>query len=293
MQKTNFKFEILIGIEYDDDDQYVSKIKAKNDNASLSIFRNSKESLIYIEGTRTGRGNMLNLLRSSKGRYICFCEGDDYWIDSNKLQKQVDVLKEYPEVSLVYTNAKIESDDGGDYISNSLFYDSNYSSVPIKNQKYFLENNYAILLASIMFRRKNLGERDLEELKKYSTGDLPMYIIISGKGDFHYINEACVSYTDHAQGISKTFGKLKRNIINYNKMGSLLPYIQASNIKKFNYFQHQFLIVPSFQFMMEMVKRKDSKNVNFFQFFFVKLKHMKLRYIYYALKLTYFKLKGI
>lgn len=47
--------------------------------------------------------------------YIAYCEGDDYWIEKSKLYKQVQILNDNPDVSMVYTNFKTVDKDGKDY----------------------------------------------------------------------------------------------------------------------------------------------------------------------------------
>lgn len=88
MQKTNFKYEILI---HDDasTDKTASIIKEYEGKYPDLI------KAIYQEENQYSRGNNVNfiLLERAKGKYLAFCEGDDYWIDENKLQKQVDFLK--------------------------------------------------------------------------------------------------------------------------------------------------------------------------------------------------------
>ncbi len=287
MQKTNFKYEVLVHDDASTD--ATAKIVEDYQNKYPQLFRcvYQKENQFYKQNTLVDI-----LFKMSKGKYIAMCEGDDYWIDPYKLQKQVDVLEKNQNISLVYSNAKIDSDEKGDYINDPLFFSGDYPKDPIKKQAFFLNNNYAILTLSVMFRSEFFGVEDKIAMKKFATGDLPIYIILSSKGDFYYINEEMVVYNDHGGGISKTFNKIKRNLINYSNMYLLLPYIQKENKKMFNYFQHRYLIQPAYEIMIILLRRGKLQDINFSQFFFVKLKHLKLKYIYYTLKMIYLKIKN-
>lgn len=95
MQKTDFAFEILI---YDDasTDRTADIIK-EYENMYPEIIKpiyqteNQYSKGVYVE--------MMNLNRV-KGKYIATCEGDDYWTDPYKLQKQVEFMEEHPEYSM-------------------------------------------------------------------------------------------------------------------------------------------------------------------------------------------------
>ena len=96
MQKTNFRFEILI---HDD---------ASTDNTSEIIreYENKYPDLIvplYQKVNQFSQGKNITLdyqLVRAKGKYIALCEGDDYWTDPNKLQKQYDIMETHPETDI-------------------------------------------------------------------------------------------------------------------------------------------------------------------------------------------------
>lgn len=295
-QQTNFNFEVIIGDDFSTDNN-ISLIKqfiasSTNKNINYILLDRKKGDEYDINRQKKGRlYNFTNIIENCSGKYIALLDGDDYWTDTDKLQKQVNILEKHASVSLVYTNAKVISDHKGDYVADDFFYSENYPSTPIKSQVFFLENNFALLSVSIMFRKEFLGAKELELIRKFAVGDLPLHFILSGKGDFYYINEPMVVYNDHGQGISKTFDKLKRNLLNYKQMNLLLPYIKKENSKWFNYFCDTYLIKPIFKaFFKETINKKNS-TVSLKQLFFINWKHLNLRYCYYILKLIIFKLK--
>lgn len=103
MQKTNFAFELLI---HDD---------ASTDNTAAIIKEYEKKypniiKPIYQTENKWSKGIKISATYQyprAKGKYIAVCEGDDYWIDENKLQMQVDFLENNPEYGMCYTNFNI------------------------------------------------------------------------------------------------------------------------------------------------------------------------------------------
>jgi glycosyltransferase involved in cell wall biosynthesis len=86
MQKTNFPFDVVIGDDCSTDgaseiiDAYKEKYPDK-----IKVIRGSKNVGAHE--------NMRNTIKACTGKYIALCDGDDYWTDPNKLQKQVDFLE--------------------------------------------------------------------------------------------------------------------------------------------------------------------------------------------------------
>lgn len=98
-QQTNFAFEVLIRDDASTDNtaQIIQRYSNKYPNIIKPIF----ESINKYPRVKTPY-----ILRAlAQGKYIAYCEGDDYWIDPLKLQKQVDYLENHPNVSLLETNS--------------------------------------------------------------------------------------------------------------------------------------------------------------------------------------------
>ncbi len=91
MQETTFPFEILLGEDNSTDGtreicmEYAMKFPDK-----IRLFLHHRENNIKINGSPTGRFNFFYNFHKARGKHIALCEGDDYWTDPLKLQKQVD-----------------------------------------------------------------------------------------------------------------------------------------------------------------------------------------------------------
>ena len=84
-QKTNFPFEVVIGEDcsMDNTRKIVQEYEEKYPDIIKPLYHKKNKGMI---------GNVYEVLMNCTGEYIAFLEGDDYWTDINKLQKQVDFL---------------------------------------------------------------------------------------------------------------------------------------------------------------------------------------------------------
>lgn len=112
-QKTNFDFEIiLIDDKSTDGSEEIIKEYAKNHPKKIRAFYNKKNLGI----TKT----WIKICKKAKGKYIARCDGDDYWTDDEKLQKQVDLLEGSKESRWCGTDCDIVSETG-EIIHKSAF----------------------------------------------------------------------------------------------------------------------------------------------------------------------------
>ena len=99
-QKTEFGFEILCGDDHSEDGTYDELLRWEQQYPDvISVYRSDSSSSHVIEPIIRASNNRYNLLSHAKGRYLCFLDGDDYYTDDLKLQKQFDILESHPEVS--------------------------------------------------------------------------------------------------------------------------------------------------------------------------------------------------
>lgn len=180
MQRTNFAFEVLIHDDCSTDGttEIIKEYEAKYPDIIKPIYEEENQ---YQQGKPSGSA-VWNFPRA-KGKYIAMCEGDDYWIDPLKLQKQVDVLEADPLCSLVVSNAF-------DYFMNDNSYREN-NPLKCANDGYLsidellLEEGNLIPTASMVFRAE-YKEMPLLFLEA-PVGDRPlrMWCAINGKVYYH------------------------------------------------------------------------------------------------------------
>ena len=102
MQKTNFKFKVFVGEDHGPDNtaNIVKEYSEKYPDIIVPFLR---------EKNMGAQANLIDLCNHATSPYIAFCEGDDFWTDEYKLQKQYDYMQGHPHVRMCFTRTKIEA----------------------------------------------------------------------------------------------------------------------------------------------------------------------------------------
>ncbi|MEY8729271.1 glycosyltransferase [Francisella philomiragia] len=185
MQVTNFAFEIIVGED------------CSTDN-TLNIIKNYQRSypdIIKLVDRNANVGmnkNLINTFKKCNGKYIAFCEGDDYWTDPLKLQKQVDFLEQNPKYVICYTGVKAISEDG-DFIEDYL------GGTTRDLTSYEMKTVSPINTLTVLFR--NIITSFPREFNVTKYPDLFMWVLLSEYGDGKYLGDIKPSiYRIHSGG---------------------------------------------------------------------------------------------
>lgn len=232
-QKTNFPFEVLI---HDD---------ASTDNSASIIIEYTKKypdifkPIIQKENQYSKKVGIWKTFQFPRvsGKYVAFCEGDDYWIDPLKLQKQVDYLETHPECVLVHTDMDVEDVKTGKVNNSKWKHQKNFNLIKRDFGKrllpLLLQGKYSVttLTACVRFDAlRECYEAGLSSLESgLLMGDTTKWIALAEKGTFHLIPESCACY--HVLGESATHSRNYSNIINF--YASCLKMIDSFS-EKFN-----------------------------------------------------------
>lgn len=186
-QDINFPVEFIIADDASSDKtgKIIEKYISNHPNGSLIKYFRHEINLGGLE-------NFSFALNQCQGKYIALCEGDDYWIDKNKLKLQLEFLENNSGYSLVFTN--------------SFIVDVNSKTQDIKlfDQKNLGKNDiwsfyYRIPTGSIFFKNIN-------NIKKYQFPNvLNLDTILFSKlicfGDFKFLDIYSCCYRIHNEGI--------------------------------------------------------------------------------------------
>ena len=127
--------------------------------------------------------------QQSRGVYLALCEGDDYWIDPLKLQKQVNVMRKYPNCSLVGHGALVRNVNNPFYLRRWLIYDKH--SI-VDTQTALLKHGYLFPLNAFMFKREDFSLP--QALRMIRVADLNRILYSAIIGEIHYIPEIMSVY---------------------------------------------------------------------------------------------------
>lgn len=221
MQQTTFPFEVILGEdESTDGTREICKEYANKHPDKIKLFLRSRKDVIYINGNATGRYNFIENLKAAKGKYIALCEGDDYWTDPLKLQKQVDFLEINNEYGGIATNSEVVYNDS----------ESKSHLFSIRKEKSFNLNDLLesrpFHTATFLFKRKDF-KKDFPV--NVLSADRTLFMLVACFGKIKYLQDITAVYRKNATGISsKVTSKQMRKDFNIS------PYISkySKSLKK-------------------------------------------------------------
>lgn len=192
-QKVDFEFEIIIGEDYSTDStlQIAQDYQTRYPGLIKVVQSGHKEKLI-INGHTSGRYNFLNVLSSSQGKYIALLDGDDYWIDQNKLQKQVDFLEQHEEYSFTFHNVyMVNINSGNSEDVRGTFHPSSFSERDGLDELLLIKN--FVPTSSVVFRN-NIPGTFPDVFYKAAIGDWPLHLLNLNFGQVKYMQDVMGVY---------------------------------------------------------------------------------------------------
>lgn len=209
MQQTTFDFEILIHDDCSTDgtDDIIREYASKYPKIIKPLFEEENQ---YQQGKPIGTA-VWNLPRA-KGKYIAFCEGDDYWTDPLKLQKQVDFMEANPEYGLCYTDYNF-CDEFGNITEESHFKSSQCKPILTFEEHLFSQGYIAPM--SWLYRKDVYKSITNDMLQGTSDGTYVLALEFFAKSKVAYLSDTTATYRVHQGSASRPTSLQKR--FNYLK----------------------------------------------------------------------------
>ena len=197
-QQTNFEFDIIIGDDASKDDNalIISDFSQKYPD-KIKTFLHPKNLGPSEPRELGGKNNVGFLFSQAKSEYIALCEGDDYWTDPLKLQKQVDFLDKNMDYSLCHHQMEVIYED--DYPVH-LFNSDNQRDTSIITD-LLADKTWFLGTASTVFR--NVFTNGMPDWWwKTASGDLGIFIEVARYGKMKYLPEKMGVYRKHRGGMT-------------------------------------------------------------------------------------------
>lgn len=264
MQKTNFAYEVIIHDDASTDNtaEIIKEYQQKYPDIIIPILQTENQ---YSKKIPIGK---TFIYPRAKGKYIALCEGDDYWIDPYKLQKQVDILNENNNYGLCYTKAKV-------YNQNKRQFGNNLIGEKINGFDDLLIANKIPTLTTLY--RKDLYykyENSIKpENKNWLMGDYPMWLWFSANCKLVFLAEETAVYrqlensASHFNNLEKqiAFTNSTRNIrlffLEYLKKEHLIQVVNNSYYREnLSFAEYKKLRLESLKCLFK-IKNKTKKEI--------------------------------
>lgn len=220
MQRANFRFEAIVHDDASTDGsaEIIREYAAKYPEIIKPILESENQ---YSKHD----GSLKKMMDAhTRGKYVAFCEGDDYWTDPMKLQKQVDYLEEHQEYSLCCTNYNV-CDENNVVLQT---FSSKQHDITLDDLLY--RNEIGTL--TVVFRQKLYNDYNFP-IKGLRLGDYPLWLHLVMKGKCQCMEDNTASYRLLQESASHSSNKSKLLLFEYDVLQVIDYYARLTGKKSY------------------------------------------------------------
>lgn len=199
-QKTDFKYKLIIGEDCSTD----------NTRKIVEFYAASHPNIIEANFNEKNIGvakNSIKIYKKCTAKYVALLEGDDYWIDNSKLQRQVDYLETHPRLSMCFTDSYV-IDEKDNIIKEHRVGPAYRRQITQKD----ILSGFCPPANTVLFRNDYLKEI-LKNLPNIFNGDYYISALMTNYGFAGYINFISAAYRMHGNGL---WAKKNRSYLDMN-----------------------------------------------------------------------------
>ena len=260
MQKANFKYEILIHDDASTDKtaEIIREYEKKYPDIIKPIYQKENQ---YSKGVKV---ETLNRERAV-GKYYAICEGDDYWTDPYKLQKQIDFLENNPDYSLCVHGASMINAS-----TNEKIYDvmPSKSSRDFSTEEVIIGGGSLFATNSMVYRRKE-SEKRPDFYNNAPIGDYPLTIFLSLIGKVYYIDEIMSIYRYLVPGswTERELKNIEKRIKHFEIIEKMLREVDEYTEYKYSAIIKKTILKNKFYLCLEQGKFDEIKKGELREFY--------------------------
>ncbi len=225
-QETNFPFDIVIHDDASTD--RTADIIREYEMKYPKIIKPIYES----ENQYSKHNGLISRIvdEACNGKYVAMCEGDDFWIDSKKLQKQVDFLEQNPDYSLVTHRYEIITGAENRRLAANAYFEKNPEDLFYTfDTNYLFGVQFAIHTATVLYRRSCLSWMDFNNCVYRRDVHLFYTLLTRGKGVcFSFVGSV---YRMNAGGLYTSHSEIQRSVVDRD-MFTELYYVTKDDVFK-------------------------------------------------------------
>lgn len=259
-QKTNFKYEILIHDDASTDKtvQIIREYELKYPDLIKPIYQKENQ---YSKGVDVNKYN----IDRAVGKYYALCEGDDYWTDPYKLQKQIDILEKHADYSLcVHAAIKINAATGEEIIKIKP---SNENRIFATEDVIYGGGNFFATNSMVFRMDKKTVLPDF--YNNCPVWDYPLTIFLSLVGKVYYIDEIMSVYRYAVPGswTMREFSNIQNKIKHYNDISIMLDELNIYTNYKYDSIIQKTKLNRQFNLLILQRKIKEAKSDKYIEFY--------------------------
>jgi glycosyltransferase involved in cell wall biosynthesis len=196
-QRANFDYEIVVGEDCSTDGtrEVLMNYNRKYPERIVALLRDQNMGAMR---------NFEATIASCKGEYVAFLEGDDSWLSTDKLQRQVDFLDANPNYAICCGRAKTLNETGT--AAPAIYPECPAGTYSIEN----LLSENLIATCTAVCRRRAIGGVMPSWFHGLKLGDWPLFAIVATSGKIHLVDEVLAEYRVHSGGIWSALKEIER-----------------------------------------------------------------------------------